>query len=79
MTRVLADPAGASLLPSPRDHRSITSGASAHDPADGKSVIVMNGEIYNFRELGRDLAGVVLRSSPKVLLEGPIIGNRLVP
>jgi asparagine synthase (glutamine-hydrolysing) len=53
--------------PSPAGHQPMIS-------ADGKSVIVMNGEIYNFRELGRELerAGVILRSKSdtEVLLEG---------
>lgn len=50
---------------------------SGHQPmisADGRSAIVMNGEIYNFRELGKQLEshGVVFRSKSdtEVLLEG---------
>jgi asparagine synthase (glutamine-hydrolysing) len=50
---------------------------AGHQPmisADGRSVLMLNGEIYNFRELGKELeaAGVVFRSrsDTEVLLEG---------
>ena len=53
--------------PSPAGHQPMVS-------ADGRSVLIMNGEIYNFRELGRELeqSGVVFRSKSdtEVLLEG---------
>ena len=50
---------------------------AGHQPmvsADGRSVLMLNGEIYNFQELGKELesAGVVFRSrsDTEVLLEG---------
>lgn len=71
-----ADPAGhvafgfrrlAIIDPSPAGHQPMVS-------ASGHSVLMMNGEIYNFRELGRELEGrgVVFRSrsDTEVLLEG---------
>jgi asparagine synthase (glutamine-hydrolysing) len=69
------DPAGHAVLgfrrlaiidPSPAGHQPMVS-------ADGRSVVMLNGEIYNFREIGRELEsrGVVLRSrsDTEVLLE----------
>lgn len=70
-----SDPAGrvslgfrrlAIIDPTPAGHQPMIS-------ADGRSVIVMNGEIYNFREIGRGLEGrgIVFRSRSdvEVLLE----------
>ena len=71
-----ADPAGhlqlgfrrlAIIDPTPAGHQPMVS-------ADGRSVLMLNGEIYNFQELGKELeaSGVVFRSrsDTEVLLEG---------
>jgi len=65
----------------------IDTSPAGHQPmlsSDGKSVVIMNGEIYNYRELGRDLEarGVRFRSKSdtEVLVEGlNLFGLDLVP
>src|SRR5262245_19645839 len=55
----------------------IDTSPAGHQPmvsADSRSILIMNGEIYNFRELGHELeqSGIVFRSKSdtEVLLEG---------
>ncbi len=65
----------------------IDTSPAGHQPmlsSDAKSVVIMNGEIYNYRELGRDLEarGVRFRSKSdtEVLVEGlNLFGLDLVP
>jgi len=81
-----SDPSGRAQLafrrlaiidPTPAGHQPMLS-------RDGRSVVVMNGEIYNFQELGRELEarGVTFRSKSdtEVLVEGlNLFGLDMVP
>src|SRR6266853_872950 len=62
----------------------LVSGQQPMRSADGRYTIVFNGEIYNFRELRKQLAGAghafITQSDTEVLLQGfAAWGDRLVP